>query len=52
MVFITTAVARSEFKPYPGLEYLLWVINSANSFQQLELKHVDNKGCFGAMEFR
>ncbi|KAL2262960.1 hypothetical protein VTK26DRAFT_8817 [Humicola hyalothermophila] len=24
----------------------------SEDFQQLELKHVDNKGCFGAMEFR
>ncbi|KAL2129546.1 hypothetical protein VTI74DRAFT_7630 [Chaetomium olivicolor] len=26
--------------------------SKSEKFQQLELKHVDNRGCFGAMEFR
>ena len=33
------------------IDLLIWLC-VLYRFQQLELKHVENRGCFGAMEFR
>lgn len=36
-----------SLQPYPAL-----TSSSHRRYQQLELKHIDDKGCYGAMEFR
>lgn len=33
-------------------EFALHEANRISRFQQLELKHVEDRGCFAAMEFR
>ena len=54
MGFISILIASSE---YPicsdkGLSHTNTHSNNNNRFQQLELKWVNDHGCFGAMEFR
>ena len=45
--------ARSEFGRHPSsLKQSVIIVDFFDRHQQLELTHVDDRGCFGAMEFR
>ena len=54
MEFTSIRIASSEYQTCldEGVSYTNNHSNNNNRFQQLELKWVNDHGCFGAMEFR